>query len=260
MLPTLLKKAVVLVVGKQAEEIAPLIYSNKPVNEFNIAKSLNITINQTRNILYKLSDQGLVYSMRKKDKKKGWYTYFWRIEIMKTLEFLKEDLLKRIGQIEETIHSRQSKQFFVCEKCAIEFTEEHALLKDFTCSECGGVFTLKDNSSVIRELNRQLDKLKKELEIIDIEIVKEQEKLNKVRKKEIKVFEKEKVIKRAEAAEKRKKTRATKLLAAGKSLPKKKVLKKKVVKKKSINKKKIIKKKVVKKSLKKISKKVKKKK
>jgi len=240
MLKDLLKKAVGIVVGKQAEEIAPLIYSNKPVNEFNIAKKLNITINQTRNILYKLSDFGLVYSMRKKDKKKGWYTYFWKIEVMKTLEFLKEDLLKKISQFEERIRSRESKQFFICERCVIEFTEENALLKNFTCPECGGVFSIKDNSKAIREMSKHLDKFKKELEFIDIEIAKEQEKLDKVRKKEIKVREKENKKKRIEAAAKRKKTREAKTKLKIKikkkekkvvKKPKKKVIKKKVVKK-----------------------------
>ena len=56
MLDKLLREIVVLVVGKPAEPIADLLYSNKHINEFTIAKKLGITINQTRNILYKISD------------------------------------------------------------------------------------------------------------------------------------------------------------------------------------------------------------
>jgi transcription initiation factor TFIIE subunit alpha len=250
MLNDLLKKSVVLVVGKPAEEIAILIHSKRPVNEFNVAKKMDLTINQTRNILYKLSDQGLVSFTRKKDKKKGWYTYFWKIEVMKSLVFLKGNLVKRIGQFQERIHSRESKQFFVCERCSIEFTEENALLRDFTCPECGGVFTVKDNTKVVRELNKHLDKFKAELELIDVEIAKEQIKLDKVRAKEIKVSEKEKEVKKAESAEKRRKTREAKLKAQGKPIPLRKVAKKKVAKKKTIAKKKVvIKKEVVKKKV-----------
>ena len=47
-----LKEVVGLVVGKQAEEIVELLDSKKYVNEFILAKKLDITINQTRNILY----------------------------------------------------------------------------------------------------------------------------------------------------------------------------------------------------------------
>ena len=47
---------VVSIAGKQAEEIVNLLDGEKYVNEFIIAKKLNLTINQTRNILYKISD------------------------------------------------------------------------------------------------------------------------------------------------------------------------------------------------------------
>ena len=85
MLDKFLKEAMSILVGKQGEELVNLLDTKKYVNEFLIAKKLDITINQTRNILYKLSDSGLVSSTRKKDKKKGWYTYFWKIEILKSL-------------------------------------------------------------------------------------------------------------------------------------------------------------------------------
>ena len=202
-----LKEAVTIVVGKQAEDIVDLLDSKKYVNEFILAKKLDITINQTRNILYKLSDQGFVSSMRKKDKKKGWYTYFWKIEVLKSLEFLKNILKKRVEQIDSQIKSRETKQFYICEKCNIEFTEENALTNNFTCNECGDIFTLKDNSKVLRELNRQKDKLEKELELIEVEINKEVEKIEKFKEKERKKIEKEKAIikeeKRKAAAKKR---------------------------------------------------------
>jgi len=186
MLKKLLKDVVSLIVGKQAEEIADLLYSNKHKNEFLISKKLNITINQTRNLLYKIADRGLVSSVRKKDKRKGWYTYFWKIEVLKALEFLRGVLLSKIGQIQNQINSRESKQFYVCELCNVEFNEENALLYDFTCSECGNVFVLKDNVSLMRELKKNLNKLQKELDIVDEELEKEKEKLDKQKSKDLK--------------------------------------------------------------------------
>ena len=122
MLEKFLREAVIVIVGKQSEEIADLLDSKKHVNEFIIAKKMDITINQTRNILYKLSDYGLVSSIRKKDKRKGWYTYFWKIEIVKCLEFLKGILEKKMEQIDHQIKNREAKQFYHCEKCNIEFS------------------------------------------------------------------------------------------------------------------------------------------
>src|SRR3990167_1703188 len=111
MLAKFLKDVVVILVGKQAEPIADLLDSKKHVNEFLIAKKLGLTINQTRNILYKIADHGLVSSVRKKDKRKGWYTYFWKLENLKVLEFLKNILTKKIDNIANQIRSRETKVF-----------------------------------------------------------------------------------------------------------------------------------------------------
>jgi transcription factor E len=184
MLKKFLKEAVVLITGRQAEDVVDLLDSNKHVNEFVIAKKLDLTINQTRNILYKISDHGLVSSIRKKDKRKGWYTYFWKIETLKALEFLKDGLVKKINQIEHQVKSRETKRFYVCERCHIELAEENALLHDFTCNECGDILTLKDNTKVIREMRKNLDRLKKDLSFVDEEVRKESEKVDKKKEKE----------------------------------------------------------------------------
>ena len=163
MLKKFLKEAMVLIAGKPAEDLVDLLDTNKHVNEFAIAKKLNLTINQTRNILYKISDHGLVSSIRKKDKRKGWYTYFWKIEVLKSLEFIRNDLMKKMDNFEHQIKSRETKRFYVCEKCHLELNEEHALLNNFTCLECGELLTMKDNTKMINEMKRNLDRLKKDL-------------------------------------------------------------------------------------------------
>lgn len=186
MLENLIKEVISLVAGKQAEEIVDLLFSQKYVNEFIIAKKLHLTINQTRNILYKISDFGLVSSMRKKDKRKGWYTYFWKIEIVKSLEFLKENLLKKIDTIDHQIKSRETKRFYVCERCHIELTEENALLNNFTCTECGSVLVFKDNTKLVKDLKKNREKLEKDLEVVEREMMSEKGKEEKKKNKEIK--------------------------------------------------------------------------
>jgi len=236
MLTKFLKEIIINVAGKQAEEIVDILDTKKYTNEFLIAKKLDITINQTRNILYRISDYGLVSSIRKKDKKKGWYTYFWRIEILKSLEFLKNLLIKRIDQLNHQIKSRETKEFYICERCNIEFNAENALLHNFTCNECGDTFVLKDNTKVLREFKKNLDRLKKELKLVEEEIKKEKEKIEKKKLKEIKKQEAEKKLKRANKSAKRKSS-TKKIKIKKKIIPKKKTIKKKKVKKKIIKKK-----------------------
>jgi transcription factor E len=248
MLQKFLKEVMVIVAGKQAEELADLLNSKKHMNEFLIAKKLDITINQTRNLLYKISDNGLVSFIRKKDKRKGWYTYFWKIEILKSLEFLRNILVKRIEQVMNQIKSRETKMFYVCERCNIEFNEENALLHNFMCDECGDIFTEKDNSKVLKEFNRLLDKLEKELKLVEDEIGKEKEKYDKIKLREFK--KEEKLVAEKKAEKKAARAKLSKKKPAKKKILKKKVVKKKVVKKK-IPQKKVVKKKPVKKVAKK---------
>lgn len=248
MLKDLLKEVIVIVAGKPSEPIATLLHSNKHVNEFTIAKKLDLTINQTRNILYKISDHGLVSSIRKKDKRKGWYTYFWKIEVEKSLEFLKNALLKNINQLENQIKSGETKIFYACETCKVEYNEENALLHNFTCNECGKIFVQVNNVKIIRELKRNLDKLQKELKITNEELQLEVNKKAKKVSVETRKQEKEKKALRKLNAQKRAKLRAEKKKSSIKT--NKKPLKKKEVKKKSM-KKKPVKKKVTKRVIKK---------
>ncbi|MBU2503820.1 MAG: hypothetical protein KJ879_02085 [Nanoarchaeota archaeon] len=239
MLKKFLKEVITIVVGKNAEEIVEFLDTKKHVNEFIISKKLDLTINQTRNILYKISDQGLVSSIRKKDKRKGWYTYFWKIEVLKSLEFLRNDLMKKIEQLENQVRSRETKRFYVCDTCHIEITEENALSNNFTCNECGSIFVFKDNTKILKEMKRALEKLKNDLGLVDNEISIESKKVEVGKMKVINKEEKEKKKVRETKRLERKVVRDKLKKAAGKTKKKtpakksKKVDKKKKPKSKS---------------------------
>src|SRR3989344_1408899 len=117
----LLKDIVANISGIGTEKIVDLLYGKKNVNEFLIAKKLGLTINQTRNILYKLADEGLVSFIRKKDNKKGgWYTYFWTLNSGKSFTKFRETLLKNLNELKEKLGKRKVGRFFYCVNCNIE--------------------------------------------------------------------------------------------------------------------------------------------
>ena len=232
MLKNLLKEVVSLVAGKQAEEIVDLLDTQKYINEFVIAKKLNLTINQTRNILYKISDYGLVSSIRKKDKRKGWYTYFWKIEILKSLEFLRENLLKKIDNAEHQIKSRETKRFYFCERCHIELSEENALMSNFTCNECGSVLSLRDNTKLAKDLRKNKEKLERDLKIVNEERSKEKGKEDKKKAKETKKEEKRTRLNKEELRKARKKAKEKNILISKKHPRRKQKIKGKKQKKK----------------------------
>src|SRR3989338_8342295 len=128
----LLKSIVASVAGSSASGIVDFLHKKKNVNEFLIAKKLKLTINQTRNLLYKLADEGIVSFIRKKDKKKGgWYTYFWTLNIGKGLFRLRDHLVKNINNMKAQMNTKKTERFYHCASCGLESNEENALLYQY---------------------------------------------------------------------------------------------------------------------------------
>lgn len=219
----LLKKVVEETVGSPAVKIIDLLYKKKDVNEFLIAKKLGLTINQTRNLLYKLSYLGILTSIRRKDKRKGWYIYFWTINALKSLEVLADSILKEINNLKSQLQSKKSKRFYKCKICGKEVNEETALLSDFTCTDCGEVYDLADNSEVISELFKKIEKLQKELDALNLELHAEKQdkdkKLSRFSKREEAKRKKERKAKFL--ANKKLKLKEAKIQKKGQKKPKK---------------------------------------
>jgi transcription factor E len=221
-----LKSIVETLVNKQSSPIIDLLVDKKNVNEFLIAKKLKLTINQTRNILYKLSDYGLVSFVRKKDKRKGWYIYFWTLNVYQSLKLLEENLRKELASLEQQLKNRLEKRYYVCNTCSLEINEETALLNNYICPECEEVYQLSRNTEFISELEKSISKVKRELEMVHNERQIEGDRLEK--KKVVKIKNAERKVKAD-----RKKNRELKMKIA-KKIKKIKKIKSKI---KKINKK-----------------------
>lgn len=193
----LLRSVIENLINKQSADIIDLLYGKKDVNEFLIAKKLKLTINQTRNILYKLLDLGMISFIRKKDRKKGWYIYFWTLNNYQIFILLNKDLEDRLMNLENKLKNRKENGHYFCKTCSIEVNEETALLNNFICPECEEVYEVFDNSKIIEELEKKISKLKKEIELVIIEKLKEEEKLEFLKARKIKKAENMKKTKRA---------------------------------------------------------------
>lgn len=199
----LLRDIVGSLVGPNAQKAVDLLYDKKNVNEFLIAKHLKLTINQTRNILYKLSDEGLVSFMRKKDRKKGgWYTYFWTLSSGKSLMKFKEKLMKELEALHEQLRLRKTKQYYHCPNCNIEYTEEQSLLNNYLCPECGEVLNLKEAAPDVEGIEKQIGRIDVIMKEVDKEIESIQEvelkARNRRQKAELKKKEKERLARKKE--------------------------------------------------------------
>ncbi|MFH1248867.1 MAG: hypothetical protein V1660_01840 [archaeon] len=166
----MLYEVVEAIVGKNGDAIVDILKDKKDVNEFKIAEKLKLTINQARNILYKLSSQDVVSFIRKKDKAKGWYIYYWTLNITKSLEHLLKLKQKELYDSQNILKSLQTKRFYHCNGCSMNLTEETALNHDFLCPECGTLLEASDNNEKIAEINKKISKVEKEILVIDGEV------------------------------------------------------------------------------------------
>jgi transcription factor E len=240
--------------GEGTGRIVEILFKKRDVNEFLIAKKMELTINQVRNILYKLSADNLVSFIRKKDKRKGWYIYYWTLNTEKCLAKLEGSLASKIASLEGSLNSRETKRFYICRSCEIEVGEEKALEHGFSCEECADIYELSDNSGPIREVKTKITRIKKNLALIQGELVMVRNRLKIARKRIINKLDREKkarteLMKKARAAARKKVADAKKKAVKKVIAKRKKVVKKVVAKRKKVvaKKKKVVKKVVAKK-------------
>jgi transcription factor E len=228
----LLKKIITEFAGMDAEKIVDLLYKKQNVNEFLIAKRMNMTINQTRNMLYKLADSGLVQFIRKKDRKKGgWYTYFWTLKIKRCLLRYKEKLQEESRKMQDQLLSRQKERYYYSPEADLEYTEEEAILNDYICPETGLVLQLKDNTPEIEKIKNGMREIEKQVAVIDGEVAEIEKKEGKVKEKRLKDEKIQKDEERRLRKVQRDKEKAKEAKKSGKKIPKKKEKPKKAAKK-----------------------------
>lgn len=177
--------------GKKSVLILEILFKKDLVNENILSKKTKIPINEIRSILYELSSKGLVGFIRKKDKRKGWFIYFWFLKEEETLNKIKEEVIKEIDDYRNKLIQRQKERFYYCNTCKHEVGEEKALAEEFVCPECATPYDIVDNKKFIEEINRNILKREKELLEVqkEINIDKEKslrEKLKKDKTKKIK--------------------------------------------------------------------------
>jgi len=229
---SLIKELIRIIAGKNSEVILDILFQKKNVNEFKIAEKLGITINQARNILYRISKFNILDSIRKKDKRKGWYTYFWTLNNIKALKTLARIKNKEIKLLEQILKNREMKNFYMCQTDNMEMSEEPAMHYNFICPECGKLLDPVPKEKKIKEISTKIEYIKRQLITIltELERITPKPKL-KVKKKRKKI--KKSKVKKKKTKKKIQKKRIRKIL---KMVRKKKKSTKKKAKKKKVKK------------------------
>ncbi len=148
------------------EDVLPIVYflkNKKNISEFKIADAIKKEINKTRNMLYRLHEANLVSFIRKKDKKKGWYIYYWTFK-PKMIKHLVINLKKeRMAKLKDRLTREKSSHFFICQNKCIRLDFEQAMNFEFKCPECGEIMNQEDNLENIRLIEEEIKQIENEL-------------------------------------------------------------------------------------------------
>ncbi|MBW3001770.1 hypothetical protein KY338_01250 [Candidatus Woesearchaeota archaeon] len=221
------------VAGEDVITLVRALRNRRDVSEFTLANETKTEINLVRNRLYRLYNANLVTSIKKKDKKKGWYIYYWTLNIPR-VQYLAKDLIKnRITQLRERLEREKSSNFFMCKQNCIRLNFEQATDFEFKCPECGELLHQDDNTKKIKEIEKEIKTLEKEFKrklpaIKEPKAVVKKEKPKKKTKK-AKKKSKKKLKKTKKKSSKKAKNKSKK---TAKKKPIKKKIKKKTKKKK----------------------------
>ena len=138
----------------------------KSVTDEEISKKLGIKVTEVRTILNMLHFWGITSYNKNKNKKTGWYTYTWEIKFGRITELLIENYLEKILKLEEKKRLEENYVFFTCKNQCEHHPFEIAAEYQFRCPECGGSMNPINNKKQLIKMNKKIDLMKEELEVV----------------------------------------------------------------------------------------------
>src|SRR3989344_2101041 len=159
----LMEELVKEVAGDDVLALLRLILGKSNVSEFKIAEKLNITVNQVRNMLYRLNEHNLVAFTRKKDKEKGWYIYFWTFDTFNARLLIIERKQKKIAELKRMINEENTTGMYVCPNKCVRVNAQQALDLEYKCPTCNSLLKEEDSRQLIEKTRSLIDKIRAEL-------------------------------------------------------------------------------------------------
>ena len=187
--------------GHDTVELVRELMYKENISEFILADELKLSVNQTRNMLYRLMNYNLVCSTRKKDRQKGWYIYYWTFNTKHARILVIANKRKKLHELKNKLNEETLEgSFFTCnDHPFIRMNIEDALENQYRCTECGKIMQERESSSDIARIKQEIEKIEAQLNVKwdDLPQEKEEEvKAKKPRKVEVKKHKPKKVVKK----------------------------------------------------------------
>jgi len=184
------------ILGEEGLPLVKELSGKQHVSEFELADKLKKDIKIVRKMLYLLYNFNLVSFIRKKDKIKGWYIYYWTL----LPESIKFNYIKRkkelLAKLQQRLEEETRELFYTCPTRCVRLNFDQAMDFEFHCPECGELLSQENNTERIETLRKKVAEIGAELKEL-LEVRKVRRKEVKTRKKEVKARKLEKRQKKA---------------------------------------------------------------
>jgi len=154
--PTLGQEVIAELCGTDVLPLIAKLKNTKNFSEFKLAEALNQDINFTRNQIYRLLKHNLVSFIRRKDKRKGWYIYYWTFRLKQVKFLVQKHKEERLKRLQDWLKREEDGQFFSCSKKCMRIGFDTAVDLQYKCPECGQLLELEDNSKQITTIKEEI--------------------------------------------------------------------------------------------------------
>lgn len=198
------KKIEEILLGIIEPEGLPLVqqlYGKEHVSEFDLATKTKKDIKIIRRMLYTLYNHNVIGFIRKKDKQKGWYIYYWTIlpENVKFSYFKKKK--EQLQRCREQLEAEGKDLFFICPGKCVRLNFDQAMEFEFHCPECGQLASQDSSEDKKEVLQKKIKELEQEL----VEAREEKKTARRKSKERKKIIRKKVKVKKYKKASKKKK-------------------------------------------------------
>ena len=170
--------------GEDAKSIALVLLSmHQEATDEEISQILNMRLSDVRRSLYDLADIQIAQSRKIRNKKTGWYVYYWRLLPERVFTIVKKKQEDTLNRLNIRLDFERDNVTFSCNTASCKkYSFDESMQHDFTCPDCLNRLESLDNAFIIRILEGEITKLKKlddEISVLHKEEMEEEKKRRK---------------------------------------------------------------------------------
>lgn len=146
--------------GEDAIKLAKVLMgiNDEEITDEKLADLSKVKLNVVRKILYILNENKLTSFRRVRDKRSGWFVYYWRPQFDALNDLLDERKKEVLEKLEARMHFEEDNLFFKCRTgCAPRYKYIDAMDNNFVCPVCHtGILDQDRKTEVVNYLKEKI--------------------------------------------------------------------------------------------------------